>query len=139
MNDAQRAAYKRVGEWLTAAFDTHFVAFDDSAEYAVLIGPGIPKVSIIPWGDDVVIRVSSLVVTDCEVDANLTRYLLEENGMFILGAFSIDGRDVVLGHNLVGSCDDEETFVHAVRAIGDFAEEYGDRIIAVWGGRHQMG
>lgn len=136
-NDAQKAVYEKVGQYMKELFGELAGVRDDFPAYYVVMGSAVVNAFVFPWGDkDAVINVRSHVVTGAEKTPEMLGYLLRQNFDMRFGAFSMsqDG-DVVFEHTIVGSTCDKNELRASVMGVLSTADQYDDQIVSRWGGK----
>lgn len=135
---SQQATYERVRQWLEQVrYQIELRA--DEPVILVRAGSSLVALHIAPWGrNDAAIRIRALVVRGARLEPALTEFLLRENARLELGAFGLDGDDIVFEHSLVGSSCDLDELVAALAAVSQAADVYDNQIVAKWGGRRAL-
>lgn len=138
--DAQKDCYEKITPWLKDLFGGTALTRGDRPVIGVARGSAFAQVGVFPWGDsDAIITTRAYVVADIELNAELLRFLLHENGGMHFGAFGVDDDgDIFFEHSIVGSTCDKKEIEASVTAVVQTADEYDDRIVARWGGRRAL-
>ncbi|MFM9108390.1 MAG: T3SS (YopN, CesT) and YbjN peptide-binding chaperone 1 [Chloroflexota bacterium] len=134
---AQEVIFGKITVWMREIFGEYAEEIEDQPAFAIQMGSCLVFLAVRPWGDnDATISISSLVVRQPNLTADLMHFLLNENTGNIFGRFGIDDDgDVVLDHCLVGSTCDKEEIRAATRIMISMADRYDDEITARWGGK----
>ena len=125
-----------VEEQLTKMFERYLV--NEQGNY--VLGLDTARVFVVPtWLEDekTVIRIFAITNMDVPVTAELTKYLLERNLEFVLGAFALDAANgaVWFNHNLLGEHMAAEEFESSLAAVAQTADRFDNEIKERFGGR----
>src|SRR5438067_408242 len=99
---SQEEVYRAVKSHLDDLVEEHF---DDAehCDFYLKYGSTVLEISIEPYEeDDAVIEVLAFCVQGVEPTFDLTQELLRLNSEVLLGAFSMDGRDIFFSHSFLG-------------------------------------
>ncbi len=111
----------------------------DDKLYVVKQGSTYVMINVLPWGDDrAVVRCASQLVRGVKLATDLSRKLLEMNGILRFGAFAYvpEGSVILFLHSILGGHTlDPEELVATVRDVALVADEYDDRIATKFGGQ----
>ncbi|MEL6138975.1 MAG: YbjN domain-containing protein [Cyanobacteria bacterium J06628_6] len=137
---AQKDCYGRIAPWMEGLFGEAAVAFEDEPLFIITIGSAVASTRVVPWGDDeALITTRAFVVTDVDMTAELSYYLLRANDGIYFGRFALDSEDdIVFEHSLVGSTCDRIELRHSVTTVIRLADDYDDEIVARWGGKRAL-
>jgi T3SS (YopN, CesT) and YbjN peptide-binding chaperone 1 len=139
-SEAQKQCYERIVPWLREVFGGAALVREDRPVIGVARGSAFAQVGVFPWGDaDAIITTRAYVVADADLNEELLRFLLHENGGMHFGAFGIDDDgDIFFEHSIVGSTCDKKEIEASVTAVVRAADDYDDLIVARWGGRRAL-
>jgi len=136
----QEAVYHRILPWMHELFGESLVVFEDEPLFIVNLGSAVASTRVVPWHkDETLITTRSYVVTDIQLTAELSYYLLRENNGIYFGRFAYDAEDdIVFEHSLVGETCDRRGLNHSVTTVIRIADSYDDEIVARWGGKRAL-
>lgn len=104
--------------------------------YAVDAGSVRVFVAIRPVETTVLVRVFSITNLDVPVDADLPRFLLQQNFTMAVGRFSLDvGQRAVWFDHVLGADELGSALGRTIAAVAETADRYDDDIKARFGGR----
>ena len=130
--------YERVSSYVQQLYGERAIADADELSFNIVGGgSAYARVAVHSLGDNhSTVAVLSPVVLDVEPSDELHRYLLEENGKLLFGAFSLSSDGiVVLRHSILGDSLDPEELAASVDVVLTTADEYDDVIVERFGGR----
>ena len=111
----------------------------DEKLYVVKQGSTFVMINVLPWGEDrVIVRCAAQLVRGVKLAPELSRKLLEMNGILRFGAFAFvpEGNVVLFLHSILGGHTlDPEELVATVRDVAVVADEYDNRIADKFGGQ----
>ena len=136
----QEDIYYRILPWMHELFGESLVVFDDEPLLIVNLGSAVASTRVVPWHEgQTLITTRSYVVTNVEITAELSYYLLRENNSIYFGRFAYDAEDdIVFEHSLVGTACDRIALNHSVTTVIRIADTYDDEIVARWGGKRAL-
>src|ERR1043166_2508587 len=111
--------------------------FDDAAhcDFYLKYGPTVLEISIEPYEeDDAVIEILAFCVQDVEPTFELTQELLRLNSEVLLGAFSMDGRDIFFSHSFLGRRLRPEQLIASLETVASISDEYDEQLVEAYGG-----
>jgi Putative bacterial sensory transduction regulator len=139
-NDAQRAVYERVTEYMGQLFGEEAHASADSPELTLARGSAEVTVSVTDMPEGPVVAIYSWVATGVQPSIDLFRHLLEQNLETVWGAYGIDDAGGVLfRHAVPGTSIDKPALRAAVKAVADVADAADDDIVRRFGGKRADG
>lgn len=106
--------------------------------YCVKQGSTLVMITVHPWGERVVVRLTAQLVKGVNMEVPLALELLELNGVLRFGAFAFQpaGAIVLFSHTLLDrDLGDPEEFRETIADFALVADEYDDRISARYGGQ----
>ena len=110
--------------------------------YVVKQGSAYVMVNVIPWGEDrAVVRCAAQVLVGVDRSEELAWGLLKLNSLMRFGSFAFvpDGNRIYFIHAILGGETlDAEEIVATVGQVALVADEYDDKIAAVYGGRRMQ-
>src|ERR1041385_4184544 len=130
----QEEVYRQVKQYLDELVDEHF---DDAehCDFYLKYGSTVLKISIEPYEeDDAVIEILAFCVQDVEPTFELTQELLRLNSEVLLGAFSMDGRDIFFSHSFLGRRLRPEQLIASLDAVASTSDEYDEQLVDAYGG-----
>jgi hypothetical protein len=138
--EAQADCYAKITPWMQQFFESTPIEHRGENLFVTRFGSAVAHTRVIPWGtDEAIILTRSCIVTEVEITADLTYYLLRENDNLYFGRFAIDNENsIIFEHGLVGSTCDSEELRTSVIAVIRFADEYDDKIVERWGGQRAL-
>ncbi len=111
----------------------------DDKLYVVKQGSTFVMINVLPWGEDrAVVRCAAQLVRGVKLANELSRKLLEMNGILRFGAFAFvpEGSVILFLHSILGGHTlDPEELVATVRDVALVADEYDNRIASKFGGQ----
>lgn len=137
---SQKDCYDRISPWMYELFGANVLTFGDEPLFIINFGSAVASTRVMPWEEeDALIITRSYVVTDLDVNPDLTYYLLRENNGIRFGRFALDSEnDVVFEHSLVGSTCDQIELEYSVTTVTKLADRYDDEIVDRWGGKRAL-
>lgn len=82
------------------------------------------------------VRSVAPVTIGSRIDADLMRFLLEQNAGLVFGAFGLDPQGVVgFSHTILATSMDPQELSASVNTVLGMADQFDDRIVARWGGK----
>ncbi len=110
--------------------------------YVIKQGSAYVMVNVIPWGEDrAVVRCAAQVLVGVDRSNDLAWDLLQLNSMMRFGSFAFvpDGNRIYFIHAILGGETlDAEEVVATVAQVALVADEYDDKIAAVYGGQRMQ-
>ncbi len=110
--------------------------------YVIKQGSAYVMVNVLPWGEDrAVVRCAAQVLVGVDRSLDLAWDLLKLNSMMRFGSFAFvpDGNRIYFIHAILGGETlDAEEIVATVAQVALVADEYDDKIAAVYGGRRMQ-
>jgi hypothetical protein len=106
--------------------------------YCVKQGSSLVMLSVHPWGERAVVRLTAQLVKGVTMEIPLALQLLETNALLRFGAFAYvpAGEVVIFAHTLLdGDLRDHDEFLNTIRDFALVADDYDDRIAARYGGQ----
>lgn len=136
-NEAHKAIYEKVGQYMKELFGELAGARDDFPAYYLMMGSALVYASVLWWGDnDAIVNVRSYVVTGAEKTPEMLEFLLRQNYDMRFGGFSMDQEgDIAFEHSIVGSTCDKNELRTSIMAVLSTADQYDDQIVSRWGGK----
>jgi hypothetical protein len=128
-NDAQKAVYERVLEFMTQLFGEE-ARLDASAPRFVLErGSAQVSVTVAAVDESPVVSVFAWAAIGETPSPELTRLLLTQNAYCVFGAYGLTEDDRVLyQHSIVGETIDKEQLRTSIRAVAAAVDSLDDRI-----------
>lgn len=132
--------YEKVALWMRELFGKFPCVREDVVGLTLFMGSALVEILVFPWNDDeALINIRSYVVTDVELTPDLMGFLLRENSNMRFGAFGINDKgDIIFEHTIVGSTCDKPELEASVNSVLEIADEYDDKIVALWGGMRAL-
>lgn len=130
----QEEVYRQVKQYLDELVDEHF---DDAehCDFYLKYGSTVLEISIEPYEeDDAVIEVLAFCVQGVEPTFDLTQELLRLNAEVLLGAFSMDGRDIFFSHSFLGRRLRPEQLIASLDTVASISDEYDEQLVEAYGG-----
>ena len=130
----QEEVYRQVKQYLDELVDEHF---DDAehCDFYLKYGSTVLEISIEPYEeDDAVIEVLAFCVQGVEPTFDLTQELLRLNSEVLLGAFSMDGRDIFFSHSFLGRRLRPEQLIASLDTVATISDEYDEQLVEAYGG-----
>lgn len=138
-NDAHRAVYERVREYMTQLYGEEAGASADSPEFVLPRGSAEVTVGVTDMPDGPLVAIYSWVVTSVQPSIDLFRHLLVQNTETVFGAYGIDDEGGVLfRHAISGASLDKAGLRAAIRAVADVADRADDEIVARFSGKRAI-
>lgn len=110
----------------------------DSGFWLFMGSAGV-EVQILPFQDDAIVYVRSVVVAGAEIGTSLQAFLLHKNAELLFGGFALDPEgNVLFRHAIVGSTCDPKELQMSVKNVLATADLYDDRITDLWGGQRAV-
>jgi hypothetical protein len=140
ISDAQKQVYQKISPWLHEVFGGSLKERQDVPAFSVIIGSAVAQIIVLPWREnDATVTIRSYVVTEAEINMELTQFLLRENNNMRFGAFGLDeDNDIFFAHTIVGSTCDKEELEGSAMAVAHTADLYDDQIMDRWGGKRAV-
>jgi hypothetical protein len=130
----QEEVYRQVKQYLDELVDEHF---DDAehCDFYLKYGSTVLEISIEPYEeDDAVIEVLAFCVQGVEPTFDLMQELLRLNSEVLLGAFSMDGRDIFFSHSFLGRRLRPEQLIASLDTVATISDEYDEQLVEAYGG-----
>jgi hypothetical protein len=130
----QEEVYRQVKQYLDELVDEHF---DDAehCDFYLKYGSTVLEISIEPYEeDDAVIEVLAFCVQGVEPTFDLAQELLRLNAEVLLGAFSMDGRDIFFSHSFLGRRLRPEQLIASLDTVASISDEYDEQLVEAYGG-----
>ena len=130
----QEEVYRQVKQYLDVLVDEHF---DDAehCDFYLKYGSTVLEISIEPYEeDDAVIEVLAFCVQGVEPTFDLMQELLRLNSEVLLGAFSMDGRDIFFSHSFLGRRLRPEQLIASLDTVATISDEYDEQLVEAYGG-----
>jgi hypothetical protein len=129
--------YDRVSRYVGELYAERALPEPDRRCFTIVgAGSSVVRVRVQALGDShSVVTVLSPVVVDIEPSDALARYLVEENGKLLFGAFSLVDDVVLLNHSILGDSLDPGELKASVDVVLSTADDYDDVIVERFGGR----
>jgi len=130
----QEEVYRQVKQYLDELVDEHF---DDAehCDFYLKYGSTVLEISIDPYEeDDAVIEVLAFCVQGVEPTFDLMQELLRLNSEVLLGAFSMDGRDIFFSHSFLGRRLRPEQLIASLDTVASISDEYDEQLVEAYGG-----
>ena len=124
-----------VRDVLAARFDDH-IDFGDGT-FAIPHGSSSVSIVVRPFTEtDTIVELTSQVVSDADVNPELTRWLLRKNAELHFGGFGLLFDDtIVFSYAISGSPLDANALEAAITSVAVIADHYDDEIVKMAGGR----
>jgi hypothetical protein len=106
--------------------------------YCIKQGSTLVMISVHPWRERAVLRLTAQLVKGVEMEVPLALELLATNALLRFGAFAYvpAGEVVTFAHTLLDrDLDDREELMGTIRDFALVADDYDDRIAARYGGQ----
>lgn len=110
----------------------------ESGLYVIKQGSTLVMISVHPWREHAVVRLSAQLVKGVQMEAPLALELLELNSILRFGSFAYvpAGEVVIFSHTLLDSdLRDRGEFLETISDFAVVADDYDDRIAARYGGQ----
>ncbi|HEX7191866.1 MAG TPA: YbjN domain-containing protein [Thermoanaerobaculia bacterium] len=130
----QEEVYRQVKQYLDELVDEHF---DDAehCDFYLKYGSTVLEISIEPYEeDDAVIEVLAFCVQGVEPTFDLAQELLRLNSEVLLGAFSMDGKDIFFSHSFLGRRLRPEQLIASLDTVASISDEYDEQLVEAYGG-----
>jgi hypothetical protein len=130
----QEEVYRQVKQYLDELVDEHF---DDAehCDFYLKYGSTVLEISIDPYEeDDAVIEVLAFCVQGVDPTFDLMQELLRLNAEVLLGAFSMDGRDIFFSHSFLGRRLRPEQLIASLDTVASISDEYDEQLVEAYGG-----
>lgn len=130
----QEEVYRQVKQYLDELVDEHF---DDAehCDFYLKYGSTVLEISIEPYEeDDAVIEVLAFCVQGVEPTFDLMQELLRLNSEVLLGAFSMEGRDIFFSHSFLGRRLRPEQLIASLDTVASISDEYDEQLVEAYGG-----
>ena len=130
----QEEVYRQVKSYLDELCDEHFDDADH-CDFYLKYGSTVLEISIEPYEeDDAVIEVLAFCVQGVEPTFDLMRELLRLNAEVLLGAFSMEGRDIFFSHSFLGRRLRPEQLIASLDTVASISDEYDEQLVEAYGG-----
>jgi hypothetical protein len=130
----QEEVYRQVKSYLDELVDEHFDDADH-CDFYLKYGSTVLEISIEPYEeDDAVIEVLAFCVQGVEPTFDLMTELLRLNAEVLLGAFSMEGRDIFFSHSFLGRRLRPEQLIASLDTVASISDEYDEQLVEAYGG-----
>jgi len=138
-DDAHRAAYERVKDYMVQLYGEESRALADSPDFVLSRGSAEVNVNVSSMPEGLVIAIYSWVVTGVEPSIDLYRHLLEENVSSLFGAYGVgDDNRVLFRHVVSGESVDKDGLRAAVKAVSDVADGADEQLVSRFSGKRAV-
>lgn len=145
-NTVQQLTYRKVSDYLTtsALFKDQLEAASEQPSFYIHYGSAVIEVEVLAWEthpweseDLAIVKASSCVTVNSRMDAELMRYLLEQNSRMRFGAFQLrEDHELVFAHSVLGGENmDLMELQTCILSVVTIADTYDDIIIKQFGGQ----